>query len=119
MSGAALPITCDYQSKGATPLRVWLIAVGEPLPTDPGPPRILRVGILASYMHRRGVEVTWWTSAFDHQLKTVRAEVPASGRSPEGYRLELLAGEPYASNVSLARIRNHRQTAAQFSARAA
>jgi glycosyltransferase involved in cell wall biosynthesis len=80
---------------------------------------MLRVGILASYMHRRGFEVTWWTSAFDHQLKTLRADVPASGFSPEGYRLELLAGQPYASNVSLARIRNHRQTADEFSARAA
>jgi glycosyltransferase involved in cell wall biosynthesis len=118
MSGSALPMSNDDRLKGSAPLRVWLIAVGEPLPTDPGPPRMLRVGILASYMHRRGFDVTWWTSAFDHQLKTIRADVPASGRSPEGYRLELLAGQPYASNVSLARIRNHRQTAAQFSGRA-
>lgn len=101
------------------PLRAWLVTVGEPLPTDPGTPRLLRTGMVASQMHRRGLEVTWWTSSFDHQRKALRVGVPESGRSPEGYRLELLAGEPYASNVSLARIRNHRQTAAQFASRAA
>lgn len=102
----------------STALRVWLITGGEPLPTDTGGPRLLRTGILASRMHRRGLDVTWWTSAFDHQRKALRVGVPASGLSPEGYRLELLAGAPYASNVSLARIRNHRQTAAQFALRA-
>lgn len=108
----------DKRPAHRAPMRVWLITVGEPLLTDAGAPRMLRTGILASRMHRRGIDVTWWTSAFDHQRKVLRVGVPASGPSPEGYRLELLAGAPYASNVSLARIRNHRQTAAQFALRA-
>lgn len=109
----------NTRSAPSTPLRVWLVTVGEPLPTDPGPPRMLRVGMLASQMHRRGLDVTWWTSTFDHQRKVVREGVQRSTRSPEGYRIELLDGVAYASSVSLARIRNHRQTAAQFSIRAA
>ena len=99
-------------------MRVWLITIGEPLPTDAGTPRLLRTGILASLMHRRGIEVTWWTSNFDHQRKVTRAATPASGRTAAGYGLELLRGRPYWSNVSLARIRNHRQLAADFRARA-
>ena len=99
-----------------SPMRAWLITIGEPLPSDPGPPRLLRAGILASMMQTRGVEVTWWTSAFDHQRKAMREGQAAI--APQGHRMELLRGEPYASSVSFARIRNHRQTAEDFVRRA-
>ena len=75
-------------------MRAWLITIGEPLPSDPGPPRLLRAGILASMMQTRGVEVTWWTSAFDHQRKAMREGQAAI--APQGHRMELLRGEPYA-----------------------
>ena len=108
----------DTSSGERRPLRVWLITIGEPLPTDPGGPRLLRTGIVAARMHARGHEVTWWTSNFDHQRKLVRSTTPRSGSAPDGYRLELLAGHGYRSNVSLARIRNHREVARDFRSRA-
>ena len=55
-------------------MHIWLITVGEPLPTDdPGrPPAADRhPGRSAA---GQGHEVTWWTSAFDHIRKRHRAE---------------------------------------------
>jgi glycosyltransferase involved in cell wall biosynthesis len=95
-------------------MKVWVLAVGEPLPTDPGTPRLLRAGLLASQMAARGLDVTWWTSNFDHTQKCTRAENIVQTKQSLRYPLRLLKGDPYNSNVSLARIRNHRQVAADF-----
>lgn len=100
-------------------MKVWLITVGEPLPTDAADARLLRAGILAQLMAKRGLDVTWWTGRFAHHLKRQRDELPASYVEAAGYRVELLEGRPYASNVSLTRILNHREQAADFLTRAA
>ncbi|EHR72929.1 glycosyltransferase [Burkholderiales bacterium JOSHI_001] len=100
------------------PAKIWLLAVGEPLPTDPGTPRLLRAGLLASQMAASGLQVTWWTSAFDHTQKRTRPDTAARPATPLPYALQLLRGDPYRSNVSMARIRNHRQVAADFAQRA-
>lgn len=102
----------------ARPLRAWLVTVGEPLPVDPGSPRLLRAGVMAELAALRGFDVVWWTSAFDHHAKRMREGARSQRIEPAGYRLEMLEGEPYASNVSLARLRNHRQTAEDFRRRA-
>jgi glycosyltransferase involved in cell wall biosynthesis len=95
-------------------LRIWLITVGEPLPTDPGTPRLLRTGAFASFLAARGHEVTWWSSTFDHAAKRHRAAVGGLHHERPGLRVILLHGRDYPTNVCLARIGNHRQTAAQF-----
>ena len=42
-------------------MRIWLITVGEPLPTD-GAERLLRAGILADMLSAKGHDVVFWTS---------------------------------------------------------
>ena len=101
------------------PLNIWLVTVGEPLPTDVGHARLLRAGMLARLMRLRGHEVHWWTSAFDHQKKRVRSSSYQALRSEDGTTIHLLPGRPYGNNVSLLRMRNHREVAAAFSAAAA
>ena len=95
-------------------MKVWLVTVGEPLPTDGEAPRLLRAGILFRMLAAAGHDVTWWTSAFDHQSKRFRTTLsevlPVSGNQ----RLILLHGREYRRNVSLQRIRNHREIAAEF-----
>lgn len=103
----------------AGPMRTWLVTVGEPLPVDPGSPRLLRAGLVAELAARRGHDVVWWTSAFDHHAKRMREGARSQRIAPAGYRLEMLEGEAYASNVSLARLRNHAQGARDFLRRAA
>ncbi len=69
-------------------------------------------------MERQGHQVTWWTSRFDHHRKVLRDEDAARGTGSRVH-IEFLQGDPYPSNVSLARMRHNRQTAADFRRRAA
>jgi glycosyltransferase involved in cell wall biosynthesis len=95
-------------------IRVWLITVGEPLPTDGGNDRLLRAGILADLLHGRGYDVTWWTSTFDHVRKRHRFESDTTLDRKPGYRMILLHGAAYTKDVSLRRIVNHWGTARAF-----
>jgi glycosyltransferase involved in cell wall biosynthesis len=96
-------------------MRVWIVTVGEPLPTDDsGSDRLLRTGILAELLARNGHEVTWWTSAFDHVRKRHRAEGDRRVTLAAGYHLWLLHANGYPSNVSLRRVLNHRTVAKKF-----
>lgn len=95
-------------------MRVWLVTVGEPLPTDGANERLLRTGILARHLVDAGHEVVWWTSSFDHQRKLQRSE--EDRRAPVGKNLVvwLLHGREYRRHVSLARVVNHVQVARSF-----
>lgn len=95
-------------------MKVWIITIGEPLPCDPGEQRLLRSGILAGILSEAGHDVTWWSSTFDHMLKTHRATEPVEHRIHPGFRLKLLHSVAYRRNLSLQRIVNHREVAAQF-----
>lgn len=95
-------------------MNVWLITVGEPLPTDSGTPRLLRAGIIAQLLRDRGHQVVWWSSSFDHQSKTQRCQGYQQVMLPSGAALHLLPGRSYKSTVSLARIGNHKDNARAF-----
>ncbi|MCB1646711.1 MAG: glycosyltransferase family 4 protein [Pseudomonadales bacterium] len=96
-------------------MKVWLVTVGEPLPTDAGHPRLFRTGQLARKLVEEGHEVLWWTSTFDHSLKQFRRQASESQEIAEGYRIHYLHGPTgYQKNVSLARIFNHRELARDF-----
>lgn len=92
---------------------VWLVKDGEPLPVDPAP-HLLRTGSLANRLADDGLNVTWWSSRFDHGRKQVRANFSGVVRLRPNYSLVLLDGPPYKRNLSLARIRNYRSIATQF-----
>jgi len=97
-------------------MRFWLNTVGESLPTDPGSPRLLRTGMLAEGLLRRGHDVVWWSSTFDHVHKRHRAPDRTELQVRRGYRILLLHGPGYRRNVSLRRWANHRALARQFAA---
>jgi len=92
------------------------VTIGEPLPILDGlRDRPLRAGYLAHALADRGHDVTWWTSAFDHARKR---RIPTEQQSIDvrpGLRVRLMDGGGYHSNVSLARLRDHRRLAATFS----
>ena len=95
-------------------MRIWLVTVGEPLPTDAGTPRLLRTGMLAERLLARGHTVDWWNSTFDHVAKRHRARQDTALQVRERYRLLLLHGPAYRRNVSIRRWANHRVIAAHF-----
>ena len=100
-------------------MRVWLITVGEPLPLAAAAPRLLRTGLLAAELERRGHDVTWWTSSVDHSAKRYFPGSPAP--QPIGPRQEIrfLRGRLYQRNISWQRLVNHRQIAADFTRQSA
>jgi glycosyltransferase involved in cell wall biosynthesis len=95
--------------------RIWIVEVGEPLPIDPGNPKRMRAALLSEQCARRGHEVVWWTSSFDHYRKAQR---PVGRHFIEGpgwrYEIEVLPSLGYTKHVSLRRFRDHRFTAKAF-----
>lgn len=89
-------------------MHVWLITIGEPLPTDGPNERLLRTGILAEMLVKLGHEVVWWTSAFDHVRKKHRACQTTTLQVTNDYQLILLYSRGYAINISLKRLLDHR-----------
>lgn len=99
-------------------MRIWLMTVGEPLPTDPTRDRLLRTGLLADILVARGHQVVWWSSSVDHVRKRQRAQAGARLAVAPGYDIILLRGVLYRRNLSLWRLVNHIGIARQFAARA-
>jgi glycosyltransferase involved in cell wall biosynthesis len=95
-------------------MRVWIITIGEPLPTDTGQQRLLRSGILAGALDAGGHEVTWWSSTFNHMLKVHRQSDAVEHQITPRLRLKLLHSVSYEHNISFKRILNHRGIARQF-----
>ena len=99
--------------------RIWVVAIGEPLPTDADHPRLLRAGVVAKMLADAGHDVTWWTSNFDHQKKQKRFPGETTRIMQSGLRLILLDAPPYSRNISIARVLNHRRVALAFTRRSA
>lgn len=100
-------------------MKVWLVTIGEPLPTDgSGDARLHRTGIFAGILAQRGHDVVWWTSAFDHFTKTHRTREDEVIDWRDGYRIRILQARGYGSNVSLGRVLDHRGLARRFARQA-
>jgi glycosyltransferase involved in cell wall biosynthesis len=97
-------------------MRIWLVMVGEPLPTDGPGTRLMRTGLLAERLAAMGHDVVWWTSSFDHYRKRQRAEGHWRLRVSPGYEIQLVHAPPYRRNTSLRRLANHAALARGFRA---
>ena len=96
--------------------RAWVVCSGEPLPIDPGTPRLLRAGLLCRHLEAAGWEVDFWTASFDHTRKSHRypdREVRTVPVAPR-FRIHLLPSRGYRRNVSVERILDHRDAARAF-----
>lgn len=99
-------------------MQVWLITVGEPLPTDSANARLLRTGIIAGLLAGRKHDVVWWSSTFDHFTKRQRFKESTTLQFKDYAKLLLLHGPAYRSNVSVSRVLNHIVIAREFTRRA-
>jgi glycosyltransferase involved in cell wall biosynthesis len=101
-------------------MKIWLVVIGEPVPLGDGlHDRLHRGGYFASFLAAHGHDVTWWTSTFDHMRKTRRFEEDQTIRLNPWLEIRLLGGGGYRSNLSLARLRDHRRIAGKFARLAA
>lgn len=99
-------------------MNIWVIRDGEPLPTDPGGRRLMRMGMLCKALTDRGHQVVWFTSSFDHYRK--RQRPPAEQTLSTGpLDIVQVAAPGYPRNIALQRIRHNRVFAARWRAMAA
>lgn len=92
---------------------IWILKLGEPLPSDPGTPRALRSGMLATELSKRGHEVTYWTSDVIHHLKIKRSKNERIN-GPQPWQIKSLRGILYKSNISISRLVHNIQTSLDF-----
>lgn len=95
-------------------MNIWLVRDLEPIPTDPGDRRLMRAGMLAQALARRGHLVTWFTSSFDHYQKRQRSDHDQTLVPEPNLTIEIFRGPGYARNVSLARIAHNRAFAGHW-----
>ncbi len=97
-------------------MHIWVITVGEPVPVDENHrDRLHRSGLLTRSLEKRGIRTTWWTSTFDHFRKKHLASDHSVIEAGPLLTIRMLHGCGYSTNISLARLRDHRQLAAHFS----
>jgi glycosyltransferase involved in cell wall biosynthesis len=94
-----------------------MIKEGEPLPLPGWNGRLTRCGILSQMLADRSHEVIWWTSAFSHQLKKKLRQAESVEKVQENYSIHILNVDiVYRKNVSLRRIKYHKQLGDEFAA---
>lgn len=95
-------------------MRIWLFRSSENLPIDEGEPRLFRMGLTAEELSKRNVEVTWWSSAFDHFNKKFRSDRTKTVAINSKYNIVLLHGDGYKRNMSIGRIMHESKEEKQF-----
>jgi glycosyltransferase involved in cell wall biosynthesis len=100
-------------------MNIWVVRDCEPIPTDPGKRRLMRIGQLCQTLAARGHDVTWITSTFEHYEKRHRGRVRRTDVMAPNYRIELLPAPGYPRNIGFARVLHNRRFAAAFEAYAA
>jgi glycosyltransferase involved in cell wall biosynthesis len=96
-------------------LNIWLVKIGESMPTDGKNVRLLRTALLAKTLVEKGHKVIWWASTFNHATKAYRFAENTSLQIGDNYEIKFLHSIPYRKNVSLRRIINHMGVARTFS----
>lgn len=97
---------------------VWVWRDCEPLPLDPGNPRLMRAGMFCAALAARGHRVRWFNSTFDHYQKRFRTLEPGSYTLDDGVHVELVDGIGYFSNGSPRRLLHNAVVAQRFTRRA-
>lgn len=90
-------------------MKFWIVSVGEPLPIDGASTRLRRMGNLAQFSSKQNVEVEWFSVSFNHYKKTQRCKGDADFQINDKFILHIVDSVPYKRNVSVARIRHHKQ----------
>jgi len=98
-------------------MEIWLLQTGEKLPLQ-SEVRLMRTGLLAEEIRRRGHKLIWWASSFDHYSKSWIANGDTSITLNNGTQLRLLAGIGYKKNISIRRFVDHFFVAKKFMAEA-
>ena len=86
-------------------LKVWVL---NPFDDIPGEGKPQRFWSLAEALSSRGHKVVWWSSKYSHRRKIERS-IKDKDLELMSFDLRLVECAPYQRNVTLARIKNHRE----------
>lgn len=89
-------------------MRIWIISVGEPLPTDGENIRLRRMGNLASCIAKEGHYVEWFSVSFDHYKKKQRCKKDTDININNNFIMHLVYTNGYKKNISLSRVFHHK-----------
>ncbi|AVX06120.1 hypothetical protein MXMO3_03617 (plasmid) [Maritalea myrionectae] len=96
-------------------MKIWVVRDLEPLQTDANNPRPMRAGMLAMTLAKRGHEVVWFTSSFNHYSKLHRCTQDCTIEIVPGLKAQVFKCLGYKSNISLRRVAHNYQFAHKFS----
>ena len=82
-------------------MKIWLITIGEPIPTDGKDVRLLKTGLFADWLQKKGYNVTFINSTFDHYKRKQRFEATKIIEFKKNYKIVLLWGSEYSKSISL------------------
>jgi glycosyltransferase involved in cell wall biosynthesis len=103
-----LSISRSIESAVGKSMRVWIVAVNEPVPVVDGNYRYLRCGMLAKMLAERGNKVVWWNATFEHMAKRHRFNKQRSIKIEPNLWVNFLKGPGYDKNISIKRIWHNR-----------
>jgi glycosyltransferase involved in cell wall biosynthesis len=89
-------------------VRIWIVSVGEPLPTDGENTRLRRMGNLANSISQSGHTVDWFSVSFDHYKKKQRCTEDIDILVNDNFNMHLVYTNGYKKNVSFSRIIHHK-----------
>ena len=89
-------------------MKVWLLRASEMMPIVDKNDRLLRMGMLGEELSKRGHDVTWFASTFNHYKKNQVSKKDTIIDVKDNYRLNLIHAMGYKKNISIARIINHK-----------
>lgn len=95
-------------------MNIWIISDGEPLPTDEGPVRLRRMGMLSEILADKGCEVHWFSSTFHHYKKEQRSNKDIIINVKENLFIHLIKTNGYKKNISLERILHYKKMSQKF-----
>lgn len=98
-------------------MRLWLVTIGEPWPSDELNVRLHRTGIIAHQYAQMGDEVVWFNETFDHFTRCQRGEERKHGAKSPGLEILGLNGRGYRRSVSPSRMLHHGDVARDFRSR--
>jgi glycosyltransferase involved in cell wall biosynthesis len=93
-------------------MKVWIVNPYGNLPDEGW--REYRSTMIAEAFNKRGHEVVWWVSNFEHRAKIFRSNSWKDIQVNEKYLIKLVPSTSYIRHISLARIRHERNYAKNF-----
>lgn len=89
-------------------MHIWMIKANEPMPIVNENQRLFRMGLLNRELAKRGHNITWFGTTFDHFTKKQLYNKDTVIQVQENYKLNILWSPSYKKNISIRRIINHK-----------